>query len=534
MSSIKNGYQIFIDDGNITLEVIGRAKNKLKAKVIVGGLLKGYIYHMMSFETILLWVAVLLFASVVSSKISDKFAVPVLLLFLTVGMLAGSEGIGKIYFDNAQIAKSFGIVALVFIIFSGGVDTNWKDTKSIVLPGIILSTLGVLITAIITGVFAVYILEFSILEGILLGSIVSSTDAAAVFSILRSKKISLKKPLKPLLEFESGSNDPMAIFLTLGLLSLLTVKGMGIVSLIPRFVLDMGMGALVGYVMAKVIVFFVKRLKLDYEGLYPVITISLILFTYVIAFFLKGNGILAVYIAGLVLGQAEFPNKKSIMKFHDGLAWISQIAMFVTLGLLVYPSHLVPLIGAGLLLTFILMVIARPVSVFLCLLPFKLSAPKKVMLSWVGLKGSVPIILATFPLTAGIPQAETIFNIVFFVVIASVFIQGTSIPFVSKLLKLDVPFADRKTYPIEFEKTEGIDAELTDIIVPYNSEAIGKMIRELNVPEKCLVMLISRNDKFVIPSGSTIIEGGDVLLVLASNADLAAFQQSLAHFKKEE
>jgi|SRR3989339_81273 len=482
----------------------------------------------MAFETIILWIAVLLFVSVVSSKLSDKFAVPVLLLFLTIGMLAGSEGIGKIYFDDAQLAKSTGVVALIFIIFSGGFDTNWKDTKSVVLPGLILSTLGVLLTAIIIGFFAVYILKFSILEGMLLGSIVSSTDAATVFAILRSKRISLKKPLKPLLEFESGSNDPMAIFLTMGFLSLLTVKGMGITSLIPRFVLDMGMGALVGYVMARVIVFLVKRLKLDYEGLYPVITISLVLFTYVIAIFLKGNGILAVYLAGLGLGHAEFLNKKFIMKFHDGLAWISQIAMFVTLGLLVFPSHLVPLIGAGLLLTLLLMVIARPVSVFLCLLPFRLSLPKKVMLSWVGLRGSVPIILATFPFTAGISQADTIFNVVFFVVIASVFIQGTSIPLVSKLLKLDLPLVDKKTYPIEFEKVEGIDVELTDIIVPYNSEAIGKMIRDLNVPEKCLIMLISRNDKFVIPSGSTIIGGGDVLLVLANDNDLKLLQGTLA------
>ncbi len=482
----------------------------------------------MAFETILLWIAVLLFVSVVSSKLSDRFAVPVLLLFLAIGMLAGSEGIGGIYFDNAQLAKSIGVVALIFIIFSGGFDTNWKDTKPIVLPGVILSTLGVLLTAIITGFFAVYILKFSILEGMLLGSIVSSTDAAAVFAILRSKRISLKKPLKQLLEFESGSNDPVAIFLTLGFISLLTVKGMGIVSLIPRFVLDMGMGALVGCVMARVIVFLVKHLKLDYEGLYPVITISLVLFTYVIAIFLKGNGILAVYLAGLGLGQAEFQNKKTIMRFHDGLAWISQITMFVTLGLLVFPSHLVPLIGAGLLLTVLLMVVARPVSVFLCLLPFNMSLRKKTMLSWVGLRGSVPIILATFPFMAGISQADTIFNIVFFVVIASVFIQGTSIPLVSKMLKLDVPLTDRKAYPIEFEKVKGIDAELMDIIVPYSSAAIGKMIRELNVPEKCLIMLVSRNDKFIIPSGSTVIEGGDVLLVLANENDLKLLQGTLS------
>lgn len=488
----------------------------------------------MLIENILLWVAVLMFVSVISSKLSDRFAIPVLLLFLTIGMLAGSEGIGGLYFDNAQLAKSIGIVALIFIIFSGGLDTNWKDTKAIVWPGVILSTVGVLLTAIITGFFAIYILRFSFLEGMLLGSIVSSTDAAAVFSILRSKRISLKQPLKPLLEFESGSNDPMAVFLTISFISLLTIKPMSIAVLVPRFFLDMGMGALVGYLMARFIVIFINRLKLYYEGLYLVIMISLVILTYVIAVFLKGNGILAVYLAGLMLAQAEFPNKKMIVKFHDGLAWFMQIAMFVTLGLLVFPSHIVPLIGAGLLLTFLLMVVARPVSVLLCLLPFKMNIRKKAMVAWVGLRGSVPIILATFPFMAGIPQADTIFNIVFFIVIASVLIQGTSIPIVSKILKLDAPWVNRTSYPLEFEKTEGIDAELTDIIVPYNSETVGKMIRDLSVPEKCLIMLISRNDKFVIPSGTTVIEGGDVLLVLANKTDLSVFQQAIMHIDKKQ
>lgn len=487
----------------------------------------------MPIENILLWVAVLIFVSVVSSKLSDKFAIPILLLFLTIGMLAGSEGIGGIYFDNAQLAKSIGVVALIFIIFSGGLDTNWKDTKSVILPGVILSTAGVLMTAIITGVFAVYILKFSFLEGMLLGSIVSSTDAPAVLSILRSKRISLKQPLKPLLEFESGSNDPMAIFLTVGFISVLTVKNMSIAALIPRFILDMSVGALVGYLMAKFIVFFINRLKLGYEGLYPVIMISLVLLTYVIAVFLKGNGILAVYLAGLMLRNAEFPNKKMIMRFHEGLAWLAQIVMFVTLGLLVFPSHIVPLIGAGFFLTFLLMVVARPVSVLLCLLPFNINMRKKVMVAWVGLRGSVPIILATFPFMAGIPQADTIFNIVFFVVIASVFIQGTSIPILSRILKLDVPQANRMNYPIEFEKTAAFDAEMIDVIVPFDSEVVGKSISDLDVPEKCLILLICRGGKFVIPSGSMVIESGDVLLVLANTADFLVFQQMLARLKKE-
>ncbi len=488
----------------------------------------------MSLETILLWVAVLIFASVVSSKLSDKLAIPALLLFLAVGMLAGSEGIGKLYFDNAQTAKSIGVVALIFIIFSGGFDIDWKEARPVLGPAVLLSTAGVLLTAVITGFFAVYILQFSLLQGMLLGSIVSSTDAAAVFSILRSKKISLKKPLKPLLELESGSNDPMAVFLTVGFLNLLTARSSSLAALVPKFLLDMGAGALTGYLMARFIVFLIKRLKLEFDGLYPVIMISLVLLTYVSAAFLKGNGFLAVYIAGLMLGHAEFPNKRLIGWFHEGLAWLMQIVMFVTLGMLVFPSHIVPLIGAGVLLTFLLMIVARPVSVLLCLLPFKMNIRKKIMVSWVGLRGSVPIILATFPFMAGIPQADTIFNIVFFVVIASVFIQGMSIPAVSRILKLDVPLAGRIQYPIAFEKTEAIDADLTDVIVPYDSDAAGKTIGSLGVPEKCLIVLISRGGLFVIPSGSTVIEGGDVLLVLGNKTDVAFLQQTVAHLKEKQ
>lgn len=222
-----------------------------------------------------------------------------------------------------------------------------------------------------------------------------------------------------------------------------------------------------------------------------------------------------------------------IIRFHDGLAWLAQIVMFVTLGLLVFPSHIAPLIGAGFLLTFLLMVIARPVSVLLCLLPFKMDMRKKVMVAWVGLRGSVPIILATFPFVAGIPQADTIFNIVFFVVIMSVFIQGTSIPILSKILKLGVPLANQTNYPIEFEKTAALDAEMIDVIVPFDSEVVGKMIGDLDIPEKCLIMLIGRGGKFVIPSGDIIIESGDVLLVLANKADFLAFQQMLSRLKKE-
>jgi len=256
--------------------------------------------------------------------------------------------------------------------------------------------------------------------------------------------------------------------------------------------------------------------------------VGLILLTYAAAVLLRGNGILAVYLAGLLVGHSEFPNKKLVINFHDGVAWLMQIVMFVTLGLLVFPSRLAPLVWPGLLLTLLLMVVARPLSVFLCLLPFKLNPRARTLVAWVGLRGSVPIILAMFPLMAGIPMADTMFNVVFFVVVASVFIQGTSIPLVARLLHLEVPAEPRARYPLEFEKTDAIDADMKDIIVPYDSAAAGRTVAELGVPEKLLIVLVARAGSFIIPSGSTVIEGGDVLLVLANAADCTALHEKLA------
>ncbi len=485
----------------------------------------------MVIENLLFWIAILALISVISTKLSDKFAVPVLLIFLAIGMLAGSEGLGRVYFNDPWMAKTIGVIALAFIIFSGGIDTKWKEIQPVVFPGILLSTLGVFLTAIIVGGFAVFILKYSFIEGLLLGSIVSSTDAAAVFSILRSKRISLKSPLKPLLELESGSNDPMAVFLTLTFINLLTLKDYNIYLLIPRFILDMAGGALIGYFMARFIVLIINKLKLEFDGLYPVLTVSFVLLTYSFASILKCNGFMAVYIMGLIMGKHFFINKAMIMRFHDGLAWLMQITMFLVLGLLVFPSRILPITLIGLLLVAVLMFIARPISVFISLLPFKMSARKKTMVAWVGLRGAAPIILATFPLLAGIGQAESIFNIVFFVVVASVLIQGVSIPLFSKILKVDAPFPKKQRYPIEFERREGIDAELHDIIVPYDSDAVGKRIADLGVPEKCLIMLISRNDKFIIPAGPTVIDGGDVLLVLANEQDLVVLNRILLPLK---
>ena len=390
-------------------------------------------------ENILLYTGVLFLLSVISSKISDRMAVPALLAFIVIGMLAGSEGLGGIYFDDPWIAKFIGIVALNFILFSGGMETNWKHMRSIALPGLMLATLGVVITAVVTGLFAVKIMGLSLVEGLLLGSIVSSTDAAAVFSILRNKHIHLKGTLQPLLELESGSNDAMAVFLTLGFLGILASQAGSLAGLFPLFLLDMALGLIIGYVMSRIGIYLMNNLHLGYHGLYPVLSIALMLIAYAVATIVKGNGFIAVYLVGLLMSREDFQHKKNIQKFHEGWAWLMQVAMFLTLGLLVFPSQVVPMISPGVLISAAVIFAARPLSVFVCLLPFKMPINEKLLVSWVGLKGAAAIILAIFPLLAGIGHAKEIFNVVFVVVLISVFVQGTSIPYVSKMLRVDTP-----------------------------------------------------------------------------------------------
>lgn len=390
-------------------------------------------------DYLLVGFAGLLLLGVLTSVISDRFGVPALLLFLAVGMLAGSDGPGGIHFDNASVAQLIGILALVFILFSGGLDTDWQVTRPIAREALLLATFGVVITAGIVGIFVKYLLGFTWKESLLLGAIVSSTDAAAVFSVLRAKSLRLKGNLKPLLEFESGSNDPMAVFLTVGLISLIQQPDASPWSLFGSFFLQMLLGSIGGYLMGRGILFLVNRLRLGYDGLYPVLTFSLVLLTYGVANSIGGNGFLAVYIAGIVVGNHKFLRKRILHSFHDGLAWMMQISMFVTLGLLVFPSQLLPVMGTGLLIAASLIFIARPLSVFLVLMLSRSNFREKTFISWVGLRGAVPIILATYPLLAGVEKSEFIFNAVFFVVLTSVILQGATLPFVARRLGVEDP-----------------------------------------------------------------------------------------------
>ncbi len=473
-----------------------------------------------SIEYILLGASALLLLSIIASRASDRLGVPALLIFLVVGMLAGSDGPGGIHFDDPYLAQFLGVIALSFILFAGGMETQWAIVRPVLWTAMALSTSGVFITALLVGWFATIVLDFSLLEGLLLGAIISSTDAAAVFSVLRSKKVSLKGRLRPLLELESGSNDPMAVLLTIGFVSLLLHPGDSVLGLIPMFVQQMALGALLGYLMGRGMAYLINTLKLEYEGLYPVLSLSLVILTYGATVTAGGNGFLAVYIAGMVLGNRNFIHKKSLMRFHDGLAWLMQISMFLVLGLLVFPSRLVPVIGTGLAISVFLMVVARPAGVFVNTVFSGMTVREKTMVSWVGLRGAVPIILATFPLLAGIAKADMIFNIVFFIVLTSVLLQGTTIALIAKWLGVDAPLSVKPAYPLECEPTGKMKCDLKEIVIPDNSAAINKRILELALPDGNLVVLINRGDDFSVPGGGTVLQPGDRLLVLTDNDTL--------------
>ncbi|MBF8150939.1 potassium/proton antiporter [Winogradskyella sp. F6397] len=473
-------------------------------------------------ENILLIGSLLLFISIVVGKTSYKFGVPTLILFLAIGMLAGSDGIGGIRFDDPKLAQLIGIISLNFILFSGGLDTNFKAIKPILKEGLILSTLGVFLTAATLGTFVWYVTDFTIYESMLLGSIVSSTDAAAVFSILRSKNLALKTNLRPTLELESGSNDPMAYVLTLACLSLVINQDQSFLNMIFMFFQQMILGGIAGFAFGKLSEMIINRIKLGFEGLYPVLVIALMFITFSATDFVGGNGFLAIYICAVYLGNQDLIHKSTILKMFDGIAWLMQIVLFLTLGLLVFPSQIIPYMGIGLLISVFLILVARPISVFISLMFFKMKLKRRFYISWVGLRGAVPIVFATYPLLAGIDKAPMIFNIVFFISVTSVLIQGTTLSLFAKWLNVALPekikpIAENDRYILNLPKSA-----MEEILVTENSFAVDKRIIDLHFPNSAFIIMIKRNDKFVRPGGSTVIEANDILVLLLDNEDSLA------------
>jgi cell volume regulation protein A len=456
----------------------------------------------------------LLLLGVVASRFSSRFGIPGLLVFLVVGMLAGSDGPGGIEFDNAELAQTLGVVALAFILFSGGLSTRWDEVRPVAFQGAALATFGVLITAVLAGLTARWAFDVSIETALLIGAIISSTDAAAVFAVLRSRNVRLRGQLRPLLEFESGSNDPMAVFLTIGFLELVTSPSSQPIDFIPLFVSQMTIGALVGLGAGRLAVWGLNRIRLEHDGLYPVMSLALVGCIFGATTLLNGSGFLAVYIAGIVMAQRRFIHENSLTRFHDGIAWVAQVGMFVVLGLLVFPSELVSVAGRGLIVAASLILVARPVAVFVTLAPFRVPWRERALISWVGLRGAAPIILATFPLMEQAPDANLIFDTVFFIVLTSVAIQGTTIPLAARWLGVAAPGETRTAWPIEPHSTQPPGTSLEELVVAVGSSITDRPLVELGLPSGTMIVLVEHDNAFIVPNGETRLREDDRLLVL--------------------
>ena len=473
-------------------------------------------------EEVLLICSVILFVSILAGKAGFRVGLPALLLFLGIGMLFGSDGLG-LQFSNPQIAQFIGMIALSIILFSGGMDTKLSEIKPIASQGVVLATLGVLVTTAITGYFIFWLTglvagyeTLTLAESLLMAAVMSSTDSASVFSILRSKGVYLKQRLRPTLELESGSNDPMAYMLTIILIAYIQSNGMdfqeGAISLTIQLVL----GLIAGYILGKVSVWIINRVNVENQSLYPILLLAVIFFIFSITSLLKGNGYLAVYIAGLVVGNTKIIHKKSIVTFFDGFTWLWQIVMFITLGLLVNPHELLPVAGIGLTVGIFMIIFARPITVFLCLLPFRNFTTKaKLYISWVGLRGAVPIIFATYPLIAGIENANLIFNVVFFITILSLLVQGTTVTHVARWLHLtDAP--ERKD-EFGIELPEEIKSAMSEIDITKEVLSHGNKLMQLKLPDHTLAVMVKRDGKYFIPKGNTELHENDKLLMISDN-----------------
>lgn len=487
-----------------------------------------------SVDGIVLIISAILFLSILAGKAGYRLGFPALLLFLGVGMLFGSDGLG-IQFNSHETVQFIGIFSLSIILFSGGMDTRISEIKPIVWEGATLATAGVLLTTFITGGFIYFLFSvvtrhetLTIAESLLLAAVMSSTDSASVFSILRSKKVLLKERLRPTLELESGSNDPMAYMLTLLLISYIQNAGVAtwheaVISLVIQLVV----GAIGGYLIGKAAVKIINSINIGNDSLYPILLLAIVFFTFAATTLCKGNGYLAVYIAGLAVGNAKHIHKRSISTFYDGFTWLCQIITFLMLGLLVNPRELLPVALTGLAIGVFLMLVARPASVFICLLPFKkFSLKAQTYISWVGLRGAVPIIFATFPMIAGIEHASLFFNIVFFITIISLLLQGTTVTVVAKWLGLIDKQTDAEIFGLELP--EEIKSATSEISVTGNILKDGNKLMDIKLPDHTLVVMVKRDGNYFIPKGNTVLMEGDKLLLISDNDDaLVQTYQSL-------
>ena len=474
-------------------------------------------------ENVLLVGSLIWFVSIVLSKTGYRFGIPVLLVFLLVGMLLGVDGIG-ISFDNYKYAQIIGMVALSIILFTGGMDTKFSDVRPILAPGTVLSTLGVLLTTLFTGLFIYgishtfsHVIQIPLTFALLLAATMSSTDSASVFNILRSQKMGLRNRLQPLLEFESGSNDPMAYMLTIVMIQIINggeTSDVNAWNIILDFLVQFGFGLGFGFVLGKICVWIINKIDLQNKSLYPILMLSVIFIIFSLTNLFNGNGYLAVYVAGIVMGNSKLVENKNINSFLDGITWFVQIVMFLVLGLLVNPHEMFKIALPALIVGLFVIFIGRPLAVWLCLLPFKgIKRRAKTFISWVGLRGAAPIIFATYPVVEGVEGGEFIFNMVFFITLTSLIIQGTTIPKVANWLRLST---EKDDGPENF----GVDIpEELNTVLQQQIVVNEAYLKDYPLPEGTLVMIVERRNKYIVPNGQLFLKKGDKLLLISAKKD---------------
>ncbi|HEX5437604.1 MAG TPA: potassium/proton antiporter [Gemmatimonadaceae bacterium] len=464
---------------------------------------------------------VLLGVSILLSRASERIGVPVALFFLVVGMLAGSEGIGGIPFNDYRLAFRLGVAALVLILFDGGLNTSLAAVRQFLAPAAVLATAGVIGVAALVAAGA-HLLGLPGPEALLLGAIVSSTDAASVFAVLRGSGLQLQRRVGVTLEVESGINDPMAVILTIALTASLIEPGTGLGWwLVPDIVREMVVGGALGLVIGYGGRLLLPRVQLPAGGLYPALTLAIALLAFGVTTLLHGSGFVAVYAAAVIVGNGAIPFRASVLRVHDALAWLSQIAMFLVLGLLVTPSRLAGVVVVGVALALILPFIARPIVVALCLLPFRYPYRDIAYIGWVGLRGAVPIILATFPVLAGAPGASKIFNIVFIIVVVSAIVPGSTVPWITRWLGLESREPPAPKAVLEIESRQPLRGELMSFYIDPALAVTGVALSDVPFPAGSTVMLLVRGQELIAPRGSTTLEAGDHVYLFARPEDRA-------------